>query len=555
MLNLFVFRSNEILNLVNLMGEIEVGQFNLTYPITFDPTTFQQYTLPSYFGGIDVSDIGTVKKVEAVSLNYFLDVTNDWQIAVGDQWERNFLKTLEEKESELSELKITKFVSSTPAWEMEKSKDSITPNLLVNVGIMVIFCLFASSMADAVRSKPLIGFLGLFSAVLATIAGFGFSCYVGIEFIALCFAAPFLLLGIGIDDTFVMLSAWRRSPTHSTIPERMGLAYSEAAVSITVTSVTDFLSFFAGVITPFPCVRIFCIYTGTAVGFIYVWQLTFFGACLALSGYAEKKNLHGMVCLPTTPKSQASNRNWLYRVFCTGGINPADPYNPKDNRDHAGMVFMRDKLGYALSLKWVKSIVLIIFTTYIVVAIWGITNVNEGLEKRNTVNFDSYSIKFYDMDDKYYKDFRYPINVIVSGDIHYSNPKMQAKIERMMQTFENSTYISDNLSSSWLRDFLSFVERNKGYSDYEMNIETEHEFVSNLRNIYLSDTSSPLNLDVNFDEDFERIKSSRFLLQGFKVDTAIKETAMVTELRKICAEFSTDDFQVCFLNLLWNTKC
>ena len=61
---------------------------------------------------------------------------------------------------------------------------------------------------------------------------------------------------------------------------RMGLAYSEAAVSITVTSLTDFLSFFAGVITPFPCVRIFCIYTGTAVAFIYVWQLTFFGACL-----------------------------------------------------------------------------------------------------------------------------------------------------------------------------------------------------------------------------------------------------------------------------------
>ena len=61
---------------------------------------------------------------------------------------------------------------------------------------------------------------------------------------------------------------------------RMGLAYSEAAVSITVTSLTDFLSFFAGVITPFPCVRIFCIYTATAVAFIYIWQLTFFGACL-----------------------------------------------------------------------------------------------------------------------------------------------------------------------------------------------------------------------------------------------------------------------------------
>ena len=45
---------------------------------------------------------------------------------------------------------------------------------------------------------------------------------------------------------------------------------------------------------------------------------------------------------------------------------------------------------------------LIIFTAYLVVAIWGITSLKEGLEKRNTVNFDSYSIPFFDADDKYY---------------------------------------------------------------------------------------------------------------------------------------------------------
>ena len=103
---------------------------------------------------------------------------------------------------------------------MEKSKDSITPNLLVSIGFMIVFCLTASSMSDSVRSKPLIGFLGFFTSVLATLAGFGLACYLGVEFIALNLAAPFLLLGIGVDDTFVMLSAWRRSPSHATVPER-----------------------------------------------------------------------------------------------------------------------------------------------------------------------------------------------------------------------------------------------------------------------------------------------------------------------------------------------
>ena len=86
----------------------------------------------------------------------------------------------------------------------------------------------------------MIGFLGFFTSVLAVLAGFGLACYLGVgfntkifipdikilisfpqvEFIALNLAAPFLLLGIGVDDTFVMLSAWRRSPTHATVPER-----------------------------------------------------------------------------------------------------------------------------------------------------------------------------------------------------------------------------------------------------------------------------------------------------------------------------------------------
>ena len=75
-------------------------------------------------------------------------------------------------------------------------------------------------------------------------------------------AAPFLMLGIGIDDTFVMLGAWRRTSIHAPVEERMADTFRDAAVSVTITSVTDCLSFFVGVITPFPCVRIFCIYTG-----------------------------------------------------------------------------------------------------------------------------------------------------------------------------------------------------------------------------------------------------------------------------------------------------
>jgi hypothetical protein len=492
--------------------------------------------------------------VEAVSLNYFLDISEDWLKPVGDDWEKAFLTAMESLAADTPSLHIARFVSATPALEMEKSKNSITPNLLANVVIMIIFCLGASSMSDAVRSKPLIGFLGLLSACMATLAAFGFVCYVGCDFIALCLAAPFLLLGIGIDDTFVMLSSWHRSSGDaSSIPERLGRTFADAAVSITVTSLTDFLSFFAGVITPFPCVRIFCIYTGTAVAFIYIWHLTFFGACLALSGHAERRNLHGLCCFPVAPKSLSTHRHWLYRAFCTGGRNPADPYNPRDNKDHAGMAFLRDRLGGALSRGWVKAVVLASFLAYLVASVWGITQIREGLEKRNTVNYDSYSIDYYDMDDKYYKEFRFPINVVVNGaGLRYSDPLTQTRIEAVIRRLENSTYIADEMTTSWLRNFLDFVDRNAGYEDMgdELSVATEADFIRTLRTAYLTDLSMALHLDVRFSEDGRRIEASRFLLQGYRIYDAVDETAMVEELRTICQQMSSDDFQVCNCILL-----
>ena len=81
--------------------------------------------------------------------------------------------------------------------------------------------------------------------------------------------------GIGIDDTFVMLGAWRRTSVHSSVPDRMAIAFTDAAVSITITSITDMLSFWIGIITPFPCVKIFCIYTGNYFSFKIVFKFYF----------------------------------------------------------------------------------------------------------------------------------------------------------------------------------------------------------------------------------------------------------------------------------------
>lgn len=49
-------------------------------------------------------------------------------------------------------------------------------------------------MGDQVRSKPWLGLLGNVSAIMATCAAFGLSMYLGIEFIGINLAAPFLMI-------------------------------------------------------------------------------------------------------------------------------------------------------------------------------------------------------------------------------------------------------------------------------------------------------------------------------------------------------------------------
>ena len=79
---------NEILRMASLIPDVESGEIKITYPIFFDPYTFETYTLPIFFGGIDLnSDEVTVKSVQAVGLSYFLDASEDWLEKVGDQAE------------------------------------------------------------------------------------------------------------------------------------------------------------------------------------------------------------------------------------------------------------------------------------------------------------------------------------------------------------------------------------------------------------------------------------------------------------------------------------
>ena len=106
--------------------------------------------------------------------------------------------------------------------------------------------------------------------------------------------------GVGVDNMFILISAWRRTDVEDILGQgmrkrveiRIGQTMKEAALAITITSLTDILAFGIGAITDFPMVELFCLFTGMSIFFSYIYCMTFFAAALTFSGWREEANRH-----------------------------------------------------------------------------------------------------------------------------------------------------------------------------------------------------------------------------------------------------------------------
>nr|CAD7195522.1 unnamed protein product [Timema douglasi] len=275
----------------------------------------------------------------------------------------------------------------------------------------------------------------------------------------------------------------------------------------------------------------------------------------------------------------------MYRIFCSGGVDPDDPNNPLDNPEHGLMAFFRDSVADVLN-KWpVKVLVIAVFAVYLAGAGYGVTKMKEGLERRKLSRADSYSVEFYDREDFYFREFPYRIQVVISGEYDYSDPEIQEQVENLTQSFENTSFISTPLyTESWLRSFVGYVKRNQDYLN--VSIDTEDDFISTLKEWwryrgnmgtvfpperiqwwryresmgtvfspgriqwwilkgYFTDSilcilwlfkPNPFSLDVKFNENETKIIASRFLIQAVNISDSNGEKEMVRALRKICKD-------------------
>ena len=110
-------------------------------------------------------------------------------------------------------------------------------------------------------------FIGILSTGLAYLASYGLCCIFGLSNTGIHNLLPFLLLGIGADDMYVITAVADQVNPHMTKDKRMSKTMRIAGVSILITSLTDCVAFLVSAATELPALSSFCIFAGMGILF------------------------------------------------------------------------------------------------------------------------------------------------------------------------------------------------------------------------------------------------------------------------------------------------
>lgn len=210
------------------------------------------------------------------------------------------------------------------------------------------------------------------------------------------------IAAIGVDNVFILLGAWRKTPGWRGLEERLSETWADAGVSITVTSLTDALSFGVGCFATFPSVKIFCIYAATAICFVYLYQITFLAALMALTG---KREVEGRSCV-------------TFRVVRQPKVRPIGPHSRlgtgKSGKaksalgggsvetNHALARFFRGPYATFLMQPFARLAIIMAFLLYLATALWGCWSVKLGLEPVDLLPGDSYGRRTLALYEEYF---------------------------------------------------------------------------------------------------------------------------------------------------------
>jgi len=480
-----------------------------------DITADQANTAPSAVPG---QTGRVVTGAAAVELSIETLSNNDDQVDASLAWEEAVTELLERETDRLRAAGITmRFnLERTLDDDLTSSQGGDILLVVITFILLVNFSLFINTLSDGVKTKHLPALAGVSAAGLAILPAFGVMGYAGVPNIALVGFMPFLVLAIGVDNMFILLSAFNRTPPAWPIARRMGVTLAESGVAITLTTTTDVLAFGIGATSQFPAVQIFCAYTGVALFLAYVLVLTIFVPCLLWDGQREEAGISAWNCrrrdaataktadegvasspqvegaqAPHTMPPHASSEQVstgsnpmkkstvgtmqmetgsaehpkpVTSALCTsvktdtdwalvaGRLLPTHPYVGKWVDALFGRVY-----GAFITSAPVIAVVLLLYIGYIAVGAVGTANLPQGLKLKQLSPDDSQLRDYWDLQAKHITSVvGLPIDIIMHSPLDYGQPVQRAAIVSAAEDLVALDIIASR-DAIWTESYESFI--------------------------------------------------------------------------------------------------
>lgn len=438
--------------------------------IKISPTLGHPMNFSDLLGDIVTDEAGRIISAKAVKSIWMLHVnflnvnmdemgndvgTADWATPDVLNWELAFLKELESSSNDLK-LYNEKYNKTMGLWyEAGRSFGDVSASTMyqdilkiaTGVILMSIYVLVILSRFTWVELRLCLTGAGLLCVGGAFIVAVGVCSLFGVPYGPVHTSLPFMLMGLGVDDIFVMMASWKQVLTHKqnrekTIEEKIGLMLSHAGAAISITSLTDVVAFIIGASTILPSLESFCIYAAVGVLVTFFLQVTFFVAFFTLDVKRIENKRNGIVPCVIHDNHQSTI------------------LDPSKSLAWYIIDWFYSKI---ILTKYGKAMIIIITITMTIAASFGASQLKQWFDPNWFLPKDSYLTNYMTIHNTHYPNRGYQAAVYI-GDIDYNDNLKNIII--LTENLMNMTTYIDHVSP-WPIDFKNFIHQN-----YDKNILT-----------------------------------------------------------------------------------
>ena len=169
----------------------------------------------------------------------------------------------------------------------------------VSVSLVAVYTIIFMGSWSPIHFRSATAGIALLCVGLSYASSSGLAYLVGGKSAGIHNLLPFMLIGIGVDDMFVISSALDQTDPRAPIEERFKNGMIHAGASISITTFTNAVAFFLGCSSSLDALSSFCFFCGLGVIALFFASITIFSAFMVWDlkrQTARKGDCCGLCC-------------------------------------------------------------------------------------------------------------------------------------------------------------------------------------------------------------------------------------------------------------------